>query len=125
MGLLSGMLGNASEIDVSKVEDLLEEIVIDGEDVERAFKLIRDLMIFTNRRLIFVDKQGMTGKKVEYHSIPYRSISHFAVETKGRFETDAEMKIYISSWREPLVREFKKDDAILEVQRTLASYVLG
>ena len=124
MGLLSGLLGNASEVDVEKVEDELERIVIDGEVVERAFKIVRDLMIFTDRRLILIDKQGMTGKKVQFHSIPYLSISHFAVETKGRFDTDAEMKIFISSWREPLVYEFSKDDAILEVQRTLASYVL-
>lgn len=124
MGLLSGLLGNASEVDVAKVEDELERIVIDGERVERAFKIVRDLMIFTDRRLILIDKQGMTGKKVQFHSIPYHSISHFAVETKGRFDTDAEMKIFISSWREPLVYEFSKDDAILEVQRTLASYVL-
>lgn len=124
MGLFSGMLGHATEIDVEELEREFTRILVEVERVERAFKLVRDLIVFTDRRLILVDKQGWSGKKSEYHSIPYRSISHFAIETKGTFDRDAEMKIFISSWREPLVKEFKKNENILEVQRTLASYVL-
>src|SRR5688500_9869739 len=63
MGLLSALLGNASEADVEDVERTLEEILADDERVERAFRLVRDLLIFTNHRFILVDRQGMTGKK--------------------------------------------------------------
>ncbi|NLY78572.1 MAG: PH domain-containing protein, partial [Lysinibacillus sp.] len=74
MGLFDGLMGNASEVDVGKVSEELKEILIPSEKVEHAYKVIRDMFVFTNKRLILVDKQGMTGKKVEYHSIPYHSI---------------------------------------------------
>ena len=54
------------------------QVLAPGEQVEKAYVVIRDAMLFTNRRLILVDKQGLTGSKVEYHSLPYRSITHFS-----------------------------------------------
>jgi len=99
-------------------------LLADGEQVVRAFKIVRDMFVFTNKRLLLIDKQGMTGKKAEYHSIPYRSISHFSVETAGTFDGDAEMKIYISSNPNPIEREFKRGADIIGVQRTLAQYLL-
>ena len=75
MGLLSGLMGNASQKNVDKVERDLEDILVPGEQVTLAFSLIRDLIVFTEFRLILVDKQGVTGKKTSYKSLPYRSIS--------------------------------------------------
>ena len=85
---------------------------------------MRDLFVFTDKRLILIDKQGITGKKAEYHSIPYKSISHFSVETAGTFDADAELKIYVSSNPNPIQREFKRGTDIIGVQKTLAQCVL-
>ena len=123
MGLLSALLGNASEADVEDVERTLEKILAEDERVERAFKLVRDLLIFTNHRFILVDRQGMTGKKTSYDSIPYRAITHFAVETAGHFDLESELKIWISGTVEPIQRTFTRGQSILEVQKALASYV--
>jgi hypothetical protein len=123
MGLLSALLGNASEADVEDVERTLEKILADGERVERAFRLVRDLLIFTNHRFILVDRQGMTGKKTSYDSIPYRAITHFAVETAGHFDLESELKIWISGTPDPIQRTFTRGQSILEVQKALASYV--
>jgi len=98
--------------------------ILDGEEVIKAFKILRDLFVFTDRRLLLIDKQGLTGKKVEYHSIPYKSISHFAVETAGTFDMDAEMKIYISGNPTPIQREFKRGTDIVGIQKVLASFIL-
>ncbi|MGM7701480.1 PH domain-containing protein [Pseudalkalibacillus sp. Hm43] len=123
MGILDGLMGNASEADLNAVAKDLEQIVTEGERVEKAFKIIRDMIVFTNKRLILIDKQGMTGKKVEYHSVPYRSITHYSVETAGTFDMDAELKIYISSTAQPISKQFRKDNSIFDVQRALATYV--
>ena len=80
--------------------------------------------MFTDKRFVLVNKQGMTGSKVEYHSIPYKSISHFSIETGGTFDLDAELKIWISSNPVPLQKTFNKRLSIYEVQSVLASYVL-
>ena len=124
MGLLSGLMGNASQKNVDKVERDLEDILVPGEKVTLAFSLIRDLIVFTEFRLILVDKQGVTGKKTSYKSLPYRSISRFSVETSGHFDLDAELKIWVSSAVEPSeVLQFKSDNSVIEIQQALASVV--
>lgn len=123
MGILSGLLGNASEADVTEVEQDLASILGEGEQVERAFQLVRDLLIFTRTRLILVDKQGLTGRKTEYHSIPYRAITHYSVETAGHFDLESELRIWISGTAEPVQKTFKRGDAIVAVQKALATYV--
>lgn len=124
MGLLDGMLGNASKVDNASVQDEFAQLLAPGERVEHAYKLIRDFFVFTNKRLVVVDKQGLTGSKVQYHSIPYRSITHFSVETAGTFDLEAELKIWISSTAAPLSKTFNKKLSIYEVQAVLASYVM-
>lgn len=122
MGFLNAILGNASTANKEEVTKELELLLAEGEEVDAAFKLVRDLIIFTNKRLMIVDKQGITGKKVEYHSIPYKSISHFSVETAGRFDLDAELKIWISGAQTPAIdKQFKKDDSIYAIQKILAT----
>ena len=124
MGLLSGLMGNASQKNVDKVERDLEDILVPGEQVTLAFSLIRDLIVFTEFRLILVDKQGVTGKKTSYKSLPYRSISRFSVETSGYFDLDAELNIRVSSAVEPSeVLQFKSDNSVIEIQQALASAV--
>lgn len=124
MGLLDGMMGNASKIDNSKIQQEFSQILAPGERVEHAYQLIRDYFVFTDKRFVLVDKQGITGSKIEYHSIPYRSITHFSIETAGTFDLDAELKIWISSTAEPIKKQFNKRLSIYEVQSVLASYVL-
>jgi len=125
MGLLDGLLGNASKIDNSTIQQEFAPVLAQGEVVEHAYKLIRDYFVFTDKRLVLVNKQGITGSKVEYHSIPYRSITHFSVETAGSLDMDAELKIWLSGTAMPIQKTFNKKLSIYEVQSVLAEYVLG
>ena len=122
--MLQGFFGNASEVNIKELEKDLAATLIDGETVVKGFRIIRDMLIFTDKRLILIDKQGLSGKKVEFHSILYKSISHFSVETGGTFDLDAELKIYISGNSMPIQREFKKGTDIIGVQKMLAQFVL-
>src|SRR5262245_31168706 len=106
MGILSRLLGHASEANIETVEQALEHALADDENVEKAFQLMRDLIIFTNRRMILVDHQGMTGRKTEYHSVPYSAVTHFLVESAGTFDMEAELKIWISGAAEPIQKTF-------------------
>ncbi|RYY34568.1 MAG: PH domain-containing protein [Sphingobacteriaceae bacterium] len=126
MGLFSSLLGNAG---VANPEELIKEysmLLAEGESIEIGFKLIRDVFIFTNKRLILVDKQGITGSKVEYLSIAYKSISRFSVQTSGHFDLDAELRIWISGEAQPsLSKKFNKQVNVYDLQRILAQHVLG
>ena len=124
MGLLSGLMGNASEVDVAKLQTEFAQVLTEGERIEKAFQLIRDMFVFTDKRLIFVNRQGLTGSKVEYQSIPYRSITRFSIETAGTFDLEAELKIWLTGTPTPVQLQFNKKLSIYAVQSVLASYVL-
>lgn len=125
MGLFDGLMGNATGKDAESTKKELNGVLIPGEIIDLSFKLVRDLIVFTDKRLIIVDKQGLTGKKIDYKSLPYKSISRFSVETSGHFDLDAELKIWISSAVEPSVSlQFRKDNHIVDIQQALAIAVL-
>jgi hypothetical protein len=108
MGFLDALLGNASEIDISEVVQELAPIIGDTKNIQQVFKIVRDMYVFTNKRLILIDKQGLTGRKVDYHSIPYRAITQFKIETAGHFDLDAELKIWISGQDNPVEKNLRK-----------------
>ncbi|WP_088329685.1 PH domain-containing protein [Lacimicrobium sp. SS2-24] len=124
MGLLDGLMGNAAEIDASEVSDELTPILGENEVIARVFKEIRDMYVFTNKRLILIDKQGLTGKKVEYCSVPYKAMTMFTLETAGHFDMDAELKIWVSGQGKPIERELKKN-TVVGIQQTLATFLPG
>ncbi|MFW8592488.1 PH domain-containing protein [Glaciecola sp. 2405UD65-10] len=124
MGLLDGLLGNASEADAQEINAELAEILADNEQVAHAYKMVRDLHVFTNKRLISIDKQGVTGKKVDYLSIPYKSITQFNVQTSGHFDTDCELKVWVSGQSQALEIEIKSALAA-DVQKTLANMMFA
>jgi hypothetical protein len=117
------LFGNAHTVDPVAAQEDYARLLGQDERVHAAYLLIRDTILFTDRRLILVDKQGITGKKVEYHSIPYKSITHFAVETAGTFDLDAELKIWISGNPAPIQKTFTKGVDIYEVQAILTQFV--
>ena len=120
MGIISGLLGNASEVDSPKLEADLAEILIPDEQIERVYKVVRDLYVFTNRRLILIDRQGVTGRKSEYLTIPYKSITRFAKESAGTFDLDAELKIWVSGDSAPIVRKPRDDASVHDIYRLLS-----
>ncbi|MGJ8594138.1 MAG: PH domain-containing protein [Aquaticitalea sp.] len=125
MGLLNKLLGNADTISTEELTEKYRRLLIDGEQIELGFALFRDVFMFTNKRLILIDVQGITGSKIEYKSLPYKNISRFSLETSGTFDLDAELKIWISSEDVPSVsKKFNKSIDVYEVQKYLAEKVM-
>lgn len=121
MSLFNKLLGNASEVSTEKLKEKYGRLLISNEQIELGFALFRDVFMFTNKRLILIDVQGLTGSKIEYKSMPYKSISRFSLETSGTFDLDAELKIWISSENIPTVsKKFNKSINVYEVQQYLA-----
>jgi hypothetical protein len=124
MGLFNAILGNASEVNIENVSNEFEPILIEGEKIEKAYKLIRDMFIFTNKRLILVEKQ-LVGSKVDYMSIPYSSIKKFSKESAGILDLDAELKIWLNHDNNPIIKQFGKGgNNINEVYKILSQHTL-
>ena len=124
MGLFDGLMGHASEVSLDAVAKEFQPLMIEGEFVEKAFKLIRDMFIFTNKRLILVNKQGITGSKVDYLTVPYTSIKKFSKESAGILDLEADLRIWIVGEELPIKKEFKRGDSINEVYQILSKHIL-
>ena len=118
-------MGNAGAVDRQKLESEFSQLLCENETIEIGFKIFRDTFIFTTKRLILINKQGIIGKKTEYLSVSYRSISRFSVETAGTFDLEAELKIWNSSEQTPSIsKRFDRSVNVYEVQQLLAQHVL-
>lgn len=72
----------------------INDRLVPGEEAVEAFKTIRDVAIFTNKRLIVRDAQGLRGKKIEIYSLPYSSINMWSTENAGTFDINAEVELW-------------------------------
>lgn len=120
MGLFS-----ATEISAATVQRDYAPLLVPDEEVLAAFKTIRDIAFLTNYRFCLVDRQGITGRKVDVQSVPYRSIVRFSVETAGTFDLDADLKIWVASAAEPIEVKIGKSSNTTLIQRILAAGVFG
>lgn len=124
MGVLNSLMGNVSEVEPSDVHDDIEPLLIQNEKVEVAFAIMRDLLIFTNNRLIRINKQGVTGKKVKYESIPYKSIHQFSLENAGTFDAESELSLHVKGQPQPIKIHLNKKIDTARVGRVLATYIV-
>ncbi len=124
MGLFTGNAKNSDSAESRKLHTEYGQLISDGEIIEVGFTVLRDVFLFTNKRLIIVEVQGISGKQIEYLSIPYSKIMKFSVQSGGSFDLNAELKIWVGSDTIPLEKKFNKDVNIYEVQKVLASHVL-
>jgi len=102
----------------------LRGLLVRGEEVLSAYKWVRDKIVFTTHRIIYVDAQGLTGREKSYLSIPYQSIYKFSKESAGWMDLDAELRIWIRGETDPLKWEFRKDDAVSDIFKILSEGVL-
>ena len=112
-----------SSCDPALVWPQVAPLLIPDEHLVAAFKTTRDFVTFTNKRLIAANVQGMTGKKVDFTSLPYNKIQAFSIETAGNFDRDAELDLWFSGLGKVRL-EFKADSDIRQLGQMIASYVL-
>ena len=101
----------------------ISPLLIDGEQVIGVYKGIRDYCLFTDKRVISVNVQGMTGKKKDFTSMPYSKISVFSVETAGVLDMDSELEMYFSGLAK-VKFEFTGRSNIVEIGRIIGHYAL-
>lgn len=102
---------------------MVQGLLISDEGILSAYRGIRDYVIFTNKRVISVNVQGVTGKKRDFTSMPYSKISVYSVETSGVGDLDSELDFWYSGLGH-IRFEFAGRSNILEIGRLVASYAL-
>lgn len=104
--------------------NLVQPLLINGEGIISTYRGIRDYVVFTNKRIISVNIQGMTGKKKDFTSLPYAKISAFSVETAGHFDLDSELELWFSGLGK-VKFEFSGNSNIVEIGQIIGSFALN
>jgi hypothetical protein len=118
--------GSLFKLNPCPQQDIVPQVaplLIPGEQVVASFKAVRDFVVFTDKRLIAVNVQGMTGKKRDFTSLPYKKIQAFSIETAGTFDLDAELDLWYSGLGKVRL-EFKGTSDIRQLGHLIATYVL-
>jgi hypothetical protein len=119
----NGSVFKLSPVDPQDIMPSVAPLLIQDEQPISCFKAVRDFVVFTNKRLIAVNVQGMTGRKRDFTSLPYSKIQAFSIETAGTFDLDAELDLWFSGLG--LVRlEFKGKSDIRQLSHLIATYAL-
>ncbi len=116
---------NLKPISVDAVREEVNGLLIDGEKVEMAFQTVRDQLIFTNKRIISVDVQGITGKRKSFSTMPYSKIQYFSIQTPGFAEIIPDSELFIMFSNTFTAKfEFKGNVDIGKIGRMISAYVL-
>ncbi|WP_448555005.1 PH domain-containing protein [Thalassotalea montiporae] len=103
--------------------EMVTELLIDGEEIIDAYKSMRDGVVFTSKRIIAVNVQGITGSKKDFTSLPYKNIVAYSVETSGTFDLDSELEIYFSALGK-VKFEFNGQASILAISKVISEHTL-
>ena len=110
------------ETNLTEAKELVLPILLDGEEIFNAFRGIRDYVLFTDKRIISVNVQGVTGTKKDFTTLPYSHIQSFSVETAGKLDLDSELTLYFSFGTVKF--EFKSSFDIKSFSKFIGNYIL-
>lgn len=110
-------------VDNSTFASVIAPMLIQGEGIVSTYKTIRDGVVFTNKRIIAINVQGLTGTKKDFTSLPYSKISAYSVETAGTIDLDSELEMWFSGLGK-VKFEFKSNANVAEICRIISTYAL-
>lgn len=119
----NGGVFKLKKVDNAKFNDDILPLLISGEEILGAYQDIRDYVVFTDKRIISVNVQGLTGKKKDFTSMPYSKITVFSIETAGTFDLDSELELYFSGVGK-VKFEFKGSADIVKIGQMISQYAL-
>ena len=118
----SGFFARLKQVDNSSFS-MINDFLIEGEKIIGSYQSIRDGVVFTTKRIIAINIQGLTGKKKDFTSIPYNKITTFSLETAGVFDLDAELEIYMSAVGK-VKFEFTGSTNVMDICKIISTYAL-
>jgi len=111
------------QVDNSQFAGVITPMLIQGEQIISTYKTVRDGVVFTNKRIIAISVQGITGSKKDFTSLPYSKISAYSVETAGTIDLDSELEMWFSGLGK-VKFEFKNNANVTEICRIISTYAL-
>ena len=119
----SGFFARLRKVDNGAFGRMIDDFMIDGEEIVGSYQSIRDGVVFTNKRIIAINIQGLTGTKKDFTSLPYSKIQAYSVETAGVFDLDSELELWFSGLGK-VKFEFVKNANVSAICKMISERVL-
>jgi len=120
-----GHVWKLKQVPNERGQEMLEGLLIDGEYIVSSFVTARDMVIFTNKRIVSVDVQGITGSRKSFATMPYSNIQYFTIQTVGFIEAFPDSELFISFNNGfTATFEFKTNVNMREIGKMISQYVL-
>lgn len=119
----NGSVFKLKKVETAKFREEMYSLLVEGEKIIGAYQDVRDHVVFTDKRIISVNVQGITGKKKDFTTLPYSKISVFSIETAGTFDLESELELYYSGVGR-VKFEFRGSSDIVEIGRIISQYAL-
>ena len=124
----TGILGDANTFNLKELPDAqvrkdARDLLLDGEQIIESFTTVRDQVLFTNKRVLVINVQGLSGKKVSFFSYPYSKVQYFGIETAGVLDIDSELVLMFSNGAK-LQFDFKAHVNIKQICASISQYIL-
>lgn len=119
-----GFFARLKKVNNDEFGKMIYDFLIEGESIIGSYQSVRDGVVFTNKRIIAINVQGMTGKKKDFTCIPYSKITTFSLETAGVFDLDAELEIYLSAVGK-VKFEFTGSTDVKQICKMISTYALN
>lgn len=120
----NGRLFKLTPVDAESQMPRVGPLLVEGEIIMAAFKAIRDAVVFTNKRVIVTNVQGITGKKVDYTMLPYSKVQAYSVETAGTFDLDCELDLFFGAGIGQVRFEIRGNCDIRALSKLISAYIL-
>ncbi len=111
------------QVNNNTFESNIQPLFVDNEQIIFSFKGIRDGIVFTDKRIIAINVQGVTGKKKDYTSLPYSKIQAFSIETAGILDLDSELELWFSGMGK-VKFEFTSEANVTAICKIISQFIL-
>lgn len=105
------------------VDDFIRGLMVEGEEAVAAYRTVRDIAVFTTKRLLIRDAQGITGKKVEVYSVPWKAVNMWSSENAGAVDRNSEIELWTRAGHMKV--NLKRGIDIRKLDRVIARCVLN
>ena len=119
----NGSVFKLKKVETAKFREEMSSLLVEGEKIIGAYQDVRDHVVFTDKRIISVNVQGITGKKKDFTSLPYSKVQAYSVETAGHFDLDSELELWFSGLGK-IKLEFMANANVSEICRMISEHVL-
>ena len=97
--------------------------LVSGETVHAAYVAPTGAILFTDRRILFAQREHLLEARIETSSWPYRAVHHFSIQEGEAADSRTAVRIWLGDEAHPLHLRANSGTDLRPLQRLLADRI--